>query len=239
METGIRGFKPRRCGDAVDETRVIEYRRIVDERGKWLPVPFDKGYRTRPARLGEFDPVSRGVDVDLGSGKPVTDSQRRVAERSCKRVPQRARRHASELDHEIPHGRPFPRRTQELHEQPDRDSDERQLVAQQYRLVRVTGREDDSGQSARGKHAGERGRRLHDRHPCTALHSYRSEIAPNRDRYEQGSEKDRRDLASTGCGHERRRVADRDAHTVDAGASSADGIGENAVDERAAVEINQ
>jgi hypothetical protein len=174
METGIRGFEPRRRGDAVDETRVIEHRRIVDERGKWLPVPFDNGYSTRRARLGEFDPVSRGVDVDLGSGKPVTNSQRRVAECSCERVPQRARRHASELDHEIPHGRPLPRRTQELQEQPDRDSDERQLVAQQYRLVRVTGGEGDSGQSACGKHAGERDRRLHDRGTCTALLSYRS-----------------------------------------------------------------
>ena len=102
METSIRGFKPRRCGDAVDETRVVEHRRIVDERGKWLSVPFDKGDRTRRAGLGEFDPVSRGVDVDLGYGKPVTNSQRRVAERSCERVPQRARRHASELDHGSP-----------------------------------------------------------------------------------------------------------------------------------------
>ena len=80
---------------------------------------------------------------------------------------------------------------------------------------------------------------MHDRHPCTAFLSDRSEVAPNRDPDEQGSEKDRRDLASAGCGHERRRVADRDGHTVDAGASSATGIGENAVDERAAVEIDQ
>ena len=56
METGIRGFKPRRCGDAFHETRVIEHGRIVDERGEWLPVPFDKRYRTRRARLGSSTP---------------------------------------------------------------------------------------------------------------------------------------------------------------------------------------
>ena len=161
IEPGVRGRQPRRGGDALDEPRVVEDRRVVDERGERPAVALDERHRPRRARARQLD--ARTVGVDVAAVEPVADLQRRVAERAGERVAQRAGRHVAQLDDEVGDRRPLPRAAEEPGEQSGGDDHEPGLVREQTGLVRVAGGIREARDGRDGEHETDRRRRLQPR----------------------------------------------------------------------------
>ena len=77
----LRGRELGRGGDRLQQPRVLQHRRVVDEDGDRLALALHDGHRPPRTGIGEGEHAALGVDEPRPVGQPVADLKRRVAER--------------------------------------------------------------------------------------------------------------------------------------------------------------
>ena len=87
--------------DRLDQLGILVERRVVDERGDHVTVAVDGCDRPVAAAGRQDDPIAVPVDVRVLLGQPVSHHERRIAERSCQRLLQRAAAHRPQVAEQL------------------------------------------------------------------------------------------------------------------------------------------
>ena len=93
--------QPCRRADRLDQRRVVEQRRMVDDHGDRVRRHPRRRSTLAVAVGRQAEPPTGGVDEAPDLRRPVADLQRRVTERAGERVTQRVGSRLAQLDHEI------------------------------------------------------------------------------------------------------------------------------------------
>ena len=121
-------------GHRPEQLRVLEQRRVVDQRRERLVAVVAQHRDAAAVVVVERLRRARGVDVDAAVGQPVRQLQRGVAERAGEQGAQLLRtRLRAQLDHQVGDRRVVLARAQHADQDPDRDQRERP----ERRLVRA------------------------------------------------------------------------------------------------------
>ena len=64
--------------DCLQQPRIVQYSRVMEQHGEWLAVALQNRHRPARVRLGQDQCAAVGVDVTAALWQPVTDLERRV-----------------------------------------------------------------------------------------------------------------------------------------------------------------
>ena len=117
LEPCVLEREPGRGRDPLDEARLVEQRRVVDERRDRFAALVEPGHSPLPTGLRKDELHAGLVDELAALRKPEGELERRVPERPDERGAKIAGRRALELDDEIADSRPGEPRPQEPREQ--------------------------------------------------------------------------------------------------------------------------
>ena len=153
VQPGVLERDSGRRPDRVEQLGLLLQRRIVDQRGHMRAAEVDR--RRGPAvEIVEVDRVSVDVGVGAVIGEPIGELQRRVAERTGKRVAQVAGcRIRRQLQHEVSHGRATEACIEQREQEDDRrepDNEQRGALDRQERAAFE--RSDHAGDEEHGDH---------------------------------------------------------------------------------------
>ena len=81
LQPSVRGSKLGCGGDRVQQPRVGQHGRVVDQDGDRPALALDNGHRTPRTGIGQLKHPAPGVDERACVRKPEADLQRRVAQR--------------------------------------------------------------------------------------------------------------------------------------------------------------
>ena len=209
----------------------------MDENRGRTAVPLDHGRRPIGPSTGKRQRAATGIDERPSLWKPVTDLQRRVADRPGQLPPEGPGSGLAKLQHQIGDPCTLPRTEEEACQQHARDDDHRNLVGEQRRQAGLLGRDHEVNDRARGEHETQPGRGLqrNQAHPAGRANHPRVFVAAHTE--QQRGEQDRGGFALPDRRDDRRGVEDGDRRAGNPRRPPATRIREQKLEQRPAVQV--